>query len=198
MNRVVNRGGLASENEELIYEELIYSGKRFESSQSKLWYAVYTVVRHEKAVNCSLLNNNIETFLPLREVVSQWKDRRKKVRLPLFPGYMFVRICDKDSRSILSILNTKGVVRILSSNRIFQPVPAQQIDSIKRLVEKNVEYDPYPYLVKGIEVAIVNGPLQGVTGKILERKGQNRLIVSIDIIKRSVSVKVDPANVELV
>lgn len=193
MNRVVNRGYHAYKN-----EDLLCTGERSESSQSKLWYAVYTVVRHEKTVNSSFLKNNIETFLPLREVVSQWKDRRKKVHIPLFPGYIFVRIFDSDSWSILSILNTKGVVRILGSNGSFLAVPAQQIDSVKRLVEANVEYDPYQYLVEGKEVTLVNGPLHGVTGKILKRKGQNWLIVSIDIIKRSVSVKVDPADVELV
>ena len=193
MNRLVKRGYQAYKN-----EDLLCTGERLESSQSKLWFAVYTVVRHEKAVNSSFLKNNIETFLPLREVVSQWKDRRKKVLIPLFPGYIFVRIFDSDSWSILSILNTRGVVRILSSNGSFLAVPAQQIDSVKRLVEANVEYDPYQYLVEGKEVTLVNGPLHGVAGKILERKGQNWLIVSIDIIKRSVSVKVDPADVELV
>lgn len=193
MNRVVNRGYHAYEN-----EDLICTGERSESSQSKLWYAVYTVVRNEKAVNSLFLKKNIETFLPLREVVNQWKDRRKKVHIPLFPGYIFVRIFDNDSYSILSILNTKGVVRILNSNGSFLAVPDQQIDSVKRLLEANVEYDPYRYLVEGKEVTLISGPLHGVSGKILERKGQKWLIVSIDIINRSVSVKVDPADVELV
>lgn len=193
MEQIAKRKQIVSESEDLNCQN-----KWSETPQSKLWYAVYTIVRHEKAVYSSLINNNIETFLPLREVVSQWKDRRKVVCIPLFPGYVFVRIFDKDSRSIFCVLNTKGVVRILGSNGSFQPVPAQQIDSVKRLLETNVEYDPYRYFVKGKEVTLVNGPLHGVTGKILERKGRNRLIISIDIIKRSVLVKVDPADVELV
>jgi transcription antitermination factor NusG len=193
MEQIVKREQIVSESEDLNCQN-----KWSETPQSKLWYAVYTIVRHEKAVYSSLINNNIETFLPLREVVSQWKDRRKVVRIPLFPGYVFVRIFDKDSRSILSIFNTKGVVRILSSNGRFQPVPAQQIDSVKRIVETKYEFDPYLCLVKGSEVRIANGPLQGVTGRIVERKGRKWLVVSIDIIKRSVSVTVDPADVELV
>lgn len=193
MSRVIDRYRLASE-----IEDSIYSDECPEPSRSKLWYAVYAIVRHEKAVNTALINNNIETFLPLREAVSQWKDRRKRVSIPLFPGYLFVRIFDNDSRSVLSILNTKGVVRILSSNGGLQPVPAQQIDSVKRIVETNIEYDPFRYLMSGNEVRVVNGPLQGVTGKIVKRNNQKRLIVSIDIIKRSVSVTVDPADVELV
>ena len=193
MGTMANRRNLASQN-----EDLVYPGEVAYASATKLWYALYTIVRHEKTVNSLLSNKNIETFLPLREVFTQWKDRRKKVQLPLFPGYIFVRIFEKDTRSILNILNTKGVVRILSSNGSYETIPAHQIDSIRRLVDTSVEYDPYKYLVKGKEVVVVNGPLQGVHGKILERKGQNRLIVSIDIIKRSVSVKVDPADIELV
>ncbi len=193
MSRVIDSYRLDSE-----IEDPIYSGELPEPSRSTLWYAVYAIVRHEKAVNTALINNNIETFLPLREVVSNWKDRRKKVSIPLFPGYLFARIYENDSRGILSILNTKGVVRILSSNGRFQPVPAQQIDSVKRIVETKYEFDPYPGLVTGSEVRIANGPLQGVTGRIVERKGRKWLVVSIDIIKRSVSVTVDPADVELV
>lgn len=193
MGQNVNREQLGSESSDLNRQR-----EWSETSQSKLWYAVYTVVRHEKAVNVSLINNNIETYLPLREFVSQWKDRRKVIRIPLFPGYLFVRIFDNDSRSILRIFNTKGVVRILSSDGRLQPVPDRQIDSVKQIVETNYEFDPYLYLVKGAEVRIATGPLQGVTGRIVERKGRMWLVVSIDIIKRSVSVTVDPANVELV
>ena len=75
----------------------------------KCWYAVYTIVRHEKAVNSSLINKNIDTFLPIREVVNRWKDRNKKVMLPLFPGYIFVNL---DIGKKMDVLTTKGVVRI--------------------------------------------------------------------------------------
>jgi len=193
MGIIANRRNLASQN-----EDLVYPGEVADASANKSWCVVYTNVRHEKTVNSLLSNKSIETFLPLREVLTQWKDRRKKVQLPLFPGYIFVRILENGARSILNILNTKGVVRILSSNGSYETVPAHQVDSIRLLVDTKVEYDPYKYLVKGKEVVVVNGPLQGVSGKILERKGQNRLIVSIDIIKRSVSVEVDPADIELV
>ncbi len=185
-------------NHRLEHADVIYTGEVPDASADKLWYVVYTIVRHEKTVNSLLLNKGIETFLPLREVLTQWKDRRKKVQFPLFPGYMFVRIFEKDTSVLLNVLNTRGVIKILSSNGSYEVVPAGQIDSIKLLLEKNVELDPYQYFVKGKEVVVVNGPLQGVNGIIVERKGQNRLIVSIDIIKRSVSVEVDPADLELV
>ena len=179
-------------------ENVNQSGEVADASTSKLWYAVYTIVRHEKSVNAMLLNLGVESYLPLREVTAQWKDRRKKLQVPLFPGYMFVRIFENDTPSILRVLNTRGVIRILSTNGSYENIPAEQIDSIRLLLEKNIEFDPYEYFVKGKEVQVVNGPLQGVNGKIIERKGQNRLIVSIDIIKRSVAVEVDPADVELV
>jgi len=193
MNRAISTGNLVSAN-----KCLTYSGGRSEPCLIKHWYAVYTIVRHEKTVNSSLSGKNIETFLPLREVVSQWKDRKKRVQLPLFPGYMFVRLSTKDSPDILNVFNTKGVVRILSANGSLQPVPVEQINSIKSLLESKIEFDPYPYFVSGNEVVVINGPLRGIEGKILRRKGQNRLIISIGIIKRSASVEIDPADVELV
>jgi len=155
---------------------------------NKEWYAVYTVVRHEKTVNSSLAEKYIETFLSLREEVSSWKDRRKRVQLPLFPGYLFVNMLLQDR---WSVLNTRGVVRILGINGNPVPVPVEQIDSIKRVLESKLKYDPYPYFTQGREVVITNGPLQWITGRILERRGNYRLILSIDIIQRSVVVEVD-------
>lgn len=158
------------------------------SCMNKEWYAVYTVVRHEKTVNSSLAEKDIETFLPLREEVSRWKDRRKRVHLPLFPGYLFVNMLLLDR---WSVLNTRGVVRILGINGNPVPVSVEQIDAIKRVLESKLKYDPYPYFTQGREVVITNGPLQGIKGRILERRGNYRLILSIDIILRSVVVEVD-------
>lgn len=159
------------------------------------WYAVYTIVRHEKAVYSSLLDKSINTYLPIREVVNRWKDRNKKVLLPLFPGYIFVNFDLKDK---LNVLTTKGVVRILGVNGNPIPIPDQQINSIKGLLESNLNYDPYQYLVEGKEVEVVNGPLTGSRGKVIERRGQYRLILSVDLIQRAVSVEVDIDDVDLI
>src|SRR5919108_6069750 len=126
---------------------------------NKEWYAVYTVVRHEKSVNSALCEKNIETFLPLREVVSQWKDRRKRVQLPIFPGYLFVNI---SLQYRWDVLNTRGVVRILGVNGAPIPVPVEQIDAIRKLLGNKLKYDTYPYFIQGREVEVVNGPLQGI------------------------------------
>jgi transcription antitermination factor NusG len=159
----------------------------------KEWYAVYTVVRHEKRVNYALQEKDIETFLPLREQVSQWKDRKKIVHFPLFPGYLFVnsRLVDR-----WKLLNTRGVVRILGINGAPIPVPVEQIEAIKRLLESKLKFDPYAYLAQGKEVVVAKGPLQGITGRILERRGDYRLILSVDMIRRSVSAQVDIRDVE--
>ncbi|MER3446520.1 MAG: antitermination protein NusG [Candidatus Dadabacteria bacterium] len=159
------------------------------------WYAVYTTVRHEKKVNDALSEKNVETFLPLREVLSQWRDRRKRIKVPLFPGYLFINIALEDR---LRVLSTKGALRIVGSGGVPVPVSLDQIEAIKRVVEGKVEYDCYPYLTQGREVVVINGPLEGVRGRILERRGNYRLIISVDTIKRSVSVEVDPRDIELV
>jgi len=167
----------------------------FINDTKKNWYAVYTIVRHEKAVNSALLEKDIETFLPLREVISQWKDRKKKVLLPLFPGYLFINSTLEDR---LTILNTPGIVRILGVTGSPIPIPDEQVEAVKKLIESRLPYDPYPYYNEGKMVMVVNGPLQGVVGRILQKRTSNKLILSVDLIKRSVSVEVQAEDVELV
>jgi transcription termination/antitermination protein NusG len=165
------------------------------SQTDRRWYAVYTVVRHEKAVNNALKEKQIETFLPIREVISQWKDRKKRVLLPLFPGYLFVNTTLDDK---LNILNTRGIVRILGISGTPAAIPHEQIESIRKLLESKVLFDPHPYLREGKKVIVTHGPLQGIVGRIVKRKGLNKLILSVDLIKRAVSVEVDIEIVELV
>ncbi len=158
------------------------------------WYAVYTVVRHEKAADRALKQKQIETFLPLREITSQWKDRKKRVLLPLFPGYLFVSTT-LDYK--LDILNTPGIVRILGMSGAPAPIPDDQIESIRTLLDSKVPFDPHPYMTEGKMVIVSHGPLQGIIGRILKRRGLNKLILSVDLIKRAVSVEVDIGIVEL-
>ena len=97
----------------------------------------------------------------------------------------------------MKILNTRGVIRILGIYGHPIPVPHEQIESIKSLLETNFQFDPYPYFTEGEEVVVVRGPLEGMSGKIIERKGVRRLILAVDLIKRSISVEVDIVDVEL-
>lgn len=163
--------------------------------RGRSWFAVHTKGRHEKRADRALREKNVETFLPLREVVSQWKDRRKKVLLPLFPGYLFVRI---DPRERFEVLNTPGVVKILGNNGVPVPVPPEEIEATKILLDTGFKYDLFPYDVRGREVEVARGPLQGVKGRILRTKGAYSLILSVHLIRRSVSVEVDLNDVDFI
>ncbi len=160
------------------------------------WYAVYVKARHEFRVLERLKKSGIETFLPLVERLSKWKDRKKLIPYPLFPGYIFVHI-RRSPVDIRAVLKTQGVVRFLS----FEPrnpevIPEEQIYSLKRLIESKEHIDPYPYVKVGQRVRVKRGPLTGAEG-ILIRKGKGHLfVVSIDILRRSVSVEIDASDVE--
>ena len=159
------------------------------------WFAVYTKARHEKKASRALAEKNVETFLPAREIVSRWKDRKKKVLMPLFPGYLFVNIDPSDR---YTVLNTNGVVRILGNNGVPVPVPLEEIEATKRLIETGLKYEPLPYSIVGKEVEVVRGPLEGTKGGILRTKGAYSLILSVHLIRRSVSVEVDLNDVDFI
>ena len=160
------------------------------------WYAVYVRSRHEFRVLEYLSYSQIETFLPTVVRVSRWKDRKKLVTFPLFPGYLFVHICPgKDA--LLSVLKTQGVVKFLSNRPGHpDPVPNEQISSLKNLVALGKDLEPYPYLKEGRRVRIKFGPLAGIEGILTEKRGQHMLVLSIDILQQGASVRIDAADVE--
>ena len=176
------------------YEESI-TESNISRQRAKSWFAVHTRARHEKKANRALAEKNVETFLPLREVVSQWKDRKKKVFLPLFPGYLFVCM---DPGDRYELLNTAGVIRILGNNGVPVPVSPEEIETTKRLIETGLRYEPFPYSIVGREVEVIRGPLEGAIGRISRTKGAYRLILSVHLIRRSVSVEVDLNDVDFI
>jgi len=160
------------------------------------WYAIHTSSHHEQRVYERLVKKSIHAFLPKMEVWSRRKDRRKRIQVSLFPGYLFVNV-DLDPYVILEILNTPGVAYILRNNGKFTPIPENQIASIQKLLKNDVLIKPYPYLKIGQRVRIVNGPLMGCEGILLKIKpNKQRLIVSIDLLKRSISAEIDEFDVE--
>jgi transcription termination/antitermination protein NusG len=159
------------------------------------WYAVYTRSRHEKSVASKLEEKRIEVFLPLRNVLRRWKDRRKEVAMPLFSGYLFVRM---PYTQRLAVLQTPGVVHILSEGVKPVPIPEEQILSIQKLVESDLAYDPYPYLKEGTFVKVVRGPLQGVEGILLEKRKRHLLVLSVDLIQQSAALQVDISDTDVV
>ena len=161
---------------------------------SAYWYAVYTRSRHEKKVAGGLKDKNIEVFLPLRNVVSRWKDRKKEVQLPLFNGYLFVRI-PPDQK--LPVLQTAGVVTLVGNGSNPMPIPENQIESIQKLIHSGIEYDPYPYLKEGMRVLIKRGPLKGMEGVLIEKRKKHLLVLSVDLIQQSAALQVDVSDTDI-
>jgi len=162
------------------------------------WYAIYVKSRHEFKVVERLTKSGIEAFLPAVERIRKWKDRKKLVKFPLFPGYLFVHI-EKSYDLIIRTLKTPGVVRMLySANGEPAAVPEDQIIPLKIAIENKKEIDLYPYLKEGQTVRIKSGAFEGITGILKNKEKTHYLIVSIDILKRSVSIKIDTSLVELV
>jgi len=160
----------------------------------KQWFAVYTKSRHEKVVAEELWRRDIEVFLPLRSIMSKWKDRVKEVQFPLFPGYLFANVEIGERR--IDILKVNSVVRIIGFNNQPIPIPAEQINSVKTLVFSELPYDPYPDVVIGDRVRIVRGPLRGLEGILVQKKSRFRFVLSVDLIQQSVSCEIDAADVE--
>lgn len=156
------------------------------------WYAVWTRSRAEKSVRDQLIRRGVEVFLPTVIQWSRWKDRRKQVEWPLFPGYCFVRI---DPSHKLPVISCDGVVHIVSVDGRAAEIPTEQIEAIRQLVESTLSLDPCPFLDEGDLVRVVAGPLAGVTGRLVRKGADARLVVSIELIGRAVGVQVHAADV---
>lgn len=156
------------------------------------WYAVWTRSRHEKAVEEHLAGKNIEVFLPTITRWSRWKDRKKRIDWPLFPGYCFARF---DPDRLLAVVSAPGVASVVAFDGKPAPIPEHEVEAIRRLVTSGLQFDPCPLIKEGSLVEVIHGPLKGVIGR-LEKKGPHaRLILSVDLIGRAVSVTVDAADV---
>jgi len=160
------------------------------------WFAVNVRSRHEFQVYQRLSLKGVEAFLPTVERLRKWKDRKKMVAFPLFPGYLFIHI-PKKAQEILSVLKTKGIVRLLSSVP-GEPdsIPAVQILSLKKLVENKEALDPYPYLNEGQRVTIKAGPLSGVEGILVEKLDKHMLVLSVDVLRQGVALTISASDVE--
>jgi transcription antitermination factor NusG len=139
-----------------------------------------------------LAERKVEAFLPTVARWSRWKDRRKQIDWPLFPGYCFARFAPAARRPVLTCA---GVVSVVSFNGEMAPVPDDAIEGIRKVVSSALPYDPCPMLKTGMKVEVVHGPLKGVMGRLQRKGSQARLVLSVDLIGRGVSVQVDAADV---
>jgi transcription termination/antitermination protein NusG len=158
------------------------------------WYALYTRSRFEKKLLSELSDRSIDVFLPMREVLSRWKDRKKRIWVPLFPGYIFVHQIDTPANRY-RVLNIPGAVRFIGFNSQTVPIPQDQIDGVRRFLESNLAVDPYPYMKIGRRVEVTAGPLKGIQGTLIQKKGRFRFVIQVDLIRQAVSVEIDASDV---
>jgi transcription antitermination factor NusG len=160
------------------------------------WYAVHTKARHEKRVAALFDEKHICTFLPLLHQIHRWSDRRCKVEVPMFSCYAFVHVVQAiDER--LKILRTPGVLGFVGCERQGTPIPREQIESLRTAISQNIPCLPHPFVNAGMRVRIRGGSLDGVEG-ILERQGSDQsLVVSVELLQRSISIRVKGYDIEL-
>jgi len=163
---------------------------------AKSWFALYVQVNHEKEVSKRLQQKSIDSFLPLMECWSKRKDRRKKIHIPLFPGYVFVHTI-LDNYTNVNILKTPGALTILRNSEGPLPIPDYQVENLQTMLESEKTLSIHQYLQQGDWVRVVRGHLAGCVGILVRHNPKKgRLVVSIDIIQKSVGVELDMEDVE--
>jgi transcription antitermination factor NusG len=172
----------------MLHEEFQDSQK----STEQRWYALYMKHHHEKKAAEVLSRKGIEVFLPIYQAVHRWKDRRKSVSLPLFPGYLFVRT---DLSDKLRIVNTPGVFFVVENAGRACPVSDSEIEAVKIVMRSGGNIAPHEFLQAGERVRVQSGPLAGVLGFFVREKNQSRIVVSVEVLRKAVSVEVDISNV---
>ncbi len=167
-----------------------------EATLEESWFALYVQVNHEREVTKRLEQKEINAFLPLFERWSKRRDRRKRVSVPLFPGYLFIRTV-LDNPTHVHILKTPGALTLIGNSEGPLAIPSYQIESLQTMLHSPQPIQLNPYLKEGDWVHVLRGPLAGCMGILLRQNPKKgRLIVSVDIICRSVSVELDMEDVE--
>jgi transcription antitermination factor NusG len=159
-----------------------------ENCKAHHWFAVRVRSNQERTAIAHLRERGYEQFAPSYKSERRWSDRKKEIDQYLFPGYIFCR-CDPGDR--LAVLTSPGVVDLVGFGRTPEPIPDLEIDRVRRMVESGLLITPYPFLNVGQTVLIERGPLTGLEGILVELKGKRRLVVSINLLQRSVSAEVD-------
>lgn len=158
------------------------------------WYALYTCANHEKRVAGELEARTIENFLPVYRSVRRWKDRRVTLELPLFPGYVFVRLalCDR-----LRVVQIPSAVRLVGFSGSPAALPDAEMEIMRSGLSEQLRAEPHPFLTVGRRVRITGGPFTGLEGVLKRKKSNLRVVVSLELIQRSVAVDVEAADVQL-
>jgi len=159
------------------------------------WFAIQTKPRHEKNVAVELEMKGITAFVPLYTIRKRWSDRYRSIELPLFANYAFTKISPRREARV-AVLRTRGVVGFIGTRGMGTPIPSEEIESIQRIVQSQIAYAPYPFLTVGQSVRICGGSLDGVQGILLAKNGDQSLVVSVQIIQRSLAIRVAGYHLE--
>lgn len=167
------------------------------SRREEFWFAIQTKPRHEKKVNIELREKGIRSFLPLRREKRRWSDRNKWVEMPMFSQYLFVRLASNgDSR--IRVLQTGGVVQFVGANVKGTPIPDEQIESLFAIVTQGIATASHEFLRVGQRVRIRGGALDGIEGILAAIRNEKNLVISVDVIKKSVAIGINGFEVEAV
>jgi transcription antitermination factor NusG len=171
-------------------------GNHHTIEDQRRWYAVHARSRHEEVVLSGLRKKMIETFLPRVEVMSRRKDRRKKILVPLLPGYVFVHT-DMNPYQYWDIIKTYGVVRVIGIEGKPVPVKDEEIGSLRVLDGTDRTVSNQAYIKQGDMVMIMEGALKGLTGYYVKHKGKSgKVVVSIELLQRSLAVEIENWRVD--
>ena len=165
------------------------------SAPEARWYALFTKSRQERIASIRLQALDIPFFLPMNDEVHQWSDRKQLVSVPLFPGYLFIHI-ERLSKKKLHVVNAPGVVGFVGNQSGPLPIPDSEIESIRTMFTRGDKCRPHAFLKEGDRIRMVRGPLSGIEGTLLRSGAKAQLVVSINIIQRSVAVTVSEHDVE--
>ena len=163
----------------------------------RLWYVMHTKSRHEKIVNDLLLKKSVEAYLPIITMPSKRRDRKAMIRVPLFPGYLFVKT-DLHPSSHLEVVKTTGAVRLIGNRQGPVPVPDETVESLQIMVDSNNLVTTGHRLSTGDKVMVIYGPFAGVVGTFVRYGGRGRVIVSIEALGQYAGVEVSEEDIEII
>lgn len=160
------------------------------------WYAVHTRARNERAVSWRLTQQGVTTFLPITTEVRRWSDRKKRIEVPLFSCYVFARLSGA-SEERLAMYRTEGIFGVVGVRGEGIAIPDEQIEAIRTLVEQNIACREHPFLKVGQRVRVRGGAMDGVEGVLQACNGDRTLVVSVDAIQRSLAIRIEGYDVDV-
>ena len=158
------------------------------------WIAIYTKSRHEKVVTNTLIDQGYKAYLPMLKKKRKWSDRKVWVEFPLFKSYVFVQT---EISNTLFISQINGVVKIIKFNGKVAIIQDESIEAIKLMINGGYAPKSIDYFIKGDPVRVIKGPLKGLIGEVTQLENQNRLLIKVDAIQHSLSIKIDPLFLKL-